>query len=112
MYVLGVNHAYHESAACLVRDGRILAAVEEERFTRIKHGKAARMDNPHELPVNAIGYCLDQAGITLAEVAHIGSSINPDKRLRNRLVPDRVVAGDWGSQRGEATFHNNLQTVP
>jgi carbamoyltransferase len=112
MYVLGVNHAYHEPAACLVSDGRILAAVEEERFTRIKHGKAARMDNPHELPVNAIGYCLGQAGITLAEVAHIGSSINPDKRLRNSLVPDRVVAGDWGSQRGEGTFHNNLQTVP
>jgi carbamoyltransferase len=112
MYVLGVNHAYHESAACLVHDGRILAAVEEERFTRIKHGKAARMDNPHELPVNAIGYCLNQAGITLAEVAHIGSSINPDKRLRNSLVPDRVVAGNWGSQRGEGTFHNNLQTVP
>lgn len=112
MYVLGVNHAYHESAACLVRDGRILAAVEEERFTRVKHAKAARVGNPHELPINAIRYCLDQAGITLAEVAHIGSSITPDKRLRNSLVADRVIAGGWGSQRGEDTFHENLQTVP
>ncbi|WP_406174298.1 carbamoyltransferase [Streptomyces sp. NBC_00996] len=112
MYALGVNHAYHESAACLVHDGRILAAAEEERFTRVKHGKAARVDNPHELPVNAIDYCMEEAGITLADVDHIGSSILPAKRLRNSLFTDRVAAGDWGGPGGETTFYDHLQTVP
>ncbi len=39
MYTLGINAVYHDSAACLVKDGRVIAAAEEERFTRKKHGK-------------------------------------------------------------------------
>ena len=39
MYTLGINAAFHDSSACLVEDGQVVAAVEEERFTRIKHGK-------------------------------------------------------------------------
>ncbi|WP_406275166.1 carbamoyltransferase [Nocardia sp. NBC_00881] len=112
MYVLGLNHAYHESAACLIHDGRVLAAAEEERFTRVKHAKPALVSNPHELPVHAIAYCLDRAGITLAQVDHIGSSIDPAKRLRNKDFPDRIVAGDWGSDIGETVFHDNLRQVP
>ncbi len=60
MYILGISAYYHDSAACLVRDGEIMAAAQEERFTRLKHD--------HRYPTNAIRFCLDYAGIKGAEV--------------------------------------------
>ena len=54
MYTLGINAAYHDSAACLVRDGDVVAAAEEERFTRIKHGKRPVPFTAWELPYHAI----------------------------------------------------------
>lgn len=62
MYTLGINAAYHDSAACLVRGGIPLAAAEEERFTRIKHGKRPIPFSTYELPYAAIDYCLQEAG--------------------------------------------------
>ncbi len=56
MNILGISSFYHDSAACLVRDGEILAAAQEERFTRIKHDSA--------FPKHAIAYCLEAAGLT------------------------------------------------
>ena len=56
MYILGISAFYHDSAACLVKDGEIIAAAQEDRFTRKKHDQA--------FPANAISYCLDHAGIT------------------------------------------------
>ena len=55
MKILGISCFYHDSAACLVRDGEIVSAVQEERFTRKKHDAG--------FPVNAINYCLKEAGI-------------------------------------------------
>lgn len=55
MHILGISCYYHDSAACLLRDGEVIAAAEEERFTRIKHDSS--------FPVNAINYCLDFAEI-------------------------------------------------
>ncbi|HXM46335.1 MAG TPA: carbamoyltransferase [Pyrinomonadaceae bacterium] len=54
--ILGISAFYHDSAACLVRDGEIIAAAQEERFTRVKHD--------HNFPVQAARYCLKEAGIT------------------------------------------------
>src|SRR5436853_5270580 len=96
MYILGVNSAYHESSACLLKDGVILAAVEEERFTRRKHGKASAIDNPHYLPTRSIDYCLNVAGITPAQVEHIGFSLKPDERLKNKDFRDRTTKDSWG----------------
>ena len=56
MYILGISCYFHDSAACLVKDGIVIAAAEEERFSRIKH------DN--NFPINAINYCLKEARIT------------------------------------------------
>ena len=53
-YILGINSVYHESSACLLKDGNIEAFAEEERFNRVKHAKPARIDNSDELPTNAI----------------------------------------------------------
>ena len=54
MYILGISAFYHDSAACLVKDGKIVAAAQEERFTRKKHDQA--------FPAQAITYCMDYAG--------------------------------------------------
>ena len=53
IHVLGINTAYHESSACLLRDGEIVATAEEERFNRIRYGKHSRVDNPDDLPEQA-----------------------------------------------------------
>ena len=63
MYILGISAFYHDSAACLVRDGEILAAAQEERFTRRKHDAG--------FPKNAVEYCLEHAGITIADVDYV-----------------------------------------
>jgi carbamoyltransferase len=77
MYTLGINAVFHDSAACLIRDGVLLAAAEEERFTHIKHGKRPVPFSTYELPFHAIDYCLGVAGIHLNDVDHIAYSFNP-----------------------------------
>ncbi|MCF6159098.1 MAG: carbamoyltransferase [wastewater metagenome] len=77
MYTLGINAAYHDSAACLVKNGKVIAAAEEERFTRIKHGKRPIPFSTYELPFHAIHYCLKEARLILSEVDHIAYSYNP-----------------------------------
>ncbi|MEK4034775.1 carbamoyltransferase [Methylocystis sp. IM3] len=63
MLILGVSAFYHDSAAALLRDGEIVAAAQEERFTRIKHDSA--------FPENAVRYCLEAAGASGADVDHV-----------------------------------------
>lgn len=77
MLILGIN-AYHANAsAAIVADGRLLAAVEEERLNRVKYAAG--------LPVRAIQYCLDQAGAKISEVDHIAIPRDPRARLRTKL---------------------------
>jgi len=77
VYVLGISCYYHDSGAALVRDGALIAAAEEERFTRRKH------DNG--FPARAIEYCLGEAGIGAAEVDYIGFYEKPLVKF-NRLL--------------------------
>jgi carbamoyltransferase len=78
MYILGIN-AYHGNAsAAIVADGRLVAAVEEERFNRVKYAAG--------FPAAAIRYCLDAAGITIREVDHIAIPRNPRARLGTKLL--------------------------
>ncbi|WP_432714347.1 carbamoyltransferase family protein [Pedobacter sp.] len=77
MYTLGINAVFHDSSACLLKDGILLAAAEDERFTHIKHGKRPVPFSTYELPFHAIDYCLKVAGITLKEIDHIAYSFNP-----------------------------------
>ena len=62
-YILGISAYYHDAAAALIKDGEIIAAAQEERFTRIK--------NDASFPANAIRYCLQQAGILLCDISTI-----------------------------------------
>ena len=84
MYTLGINAAYHDSAACLVRDGEVVAAAEEERFTRIKHGKRPVPFSAWELPYHAIDYCLAAGGIELADLDAVAYSFDPYLLLERR----------------------------
>jgi carbamoyltransferase len=87
MYTLGINSVFHDSAACLVKDGVLLAAAEEERFTHIKHGKRPVPFSTYELPFHAIDYCLGVEGIHLKDLDHIAYSFDPfilmDKKYTN-----------------------------
>tara|TARA_B100000767_G_C19767851_1_gene538502 strand:- start:282 stop:2120 length:1839 start_codon:yes stop_codon:yes gene_type:complete len=63
MYILGISAFYHDSAACLINDGHIVAAAQEERFTRKKHDPS--------FPSNAISYCIDEANIRVTDITHV-----------------------------------------
>ena len=78
MYILGIN-AYHGGAsACLIRDGELIAAAEEERFRRIKYWAG--------FPKLAIAYCLHAAGITPYDLDHVGVSRDPNANLLKKVV--------------------------
>ncbi|HAT43551.1 MAG TPA: carbamoyltransferase [Ktedonobacter sp.] len=81
MYILGINAVYHDPAACLIKDGNVFAAAEEERFTHIKHGKRPIPFSTYELPFHAIDYCLREASISLVDVDHVAYSYNPSLLL-------------------------------
>jgi carbamoyltransferase len=83
LYTLGINAAFHDPAACIVQDGRIIAAVEEERFTHIKHGKRPIPFSTYELPFHAVDFCVRKAGIRLTEVDHVAYSFDPYLLLRH-----------------------------
>jgi carbamoyltransferase len=80
MNVLGINAVFHESAAALLVDGKVVSACEEERFNRVKHAKASEVDNPHELPEHAVRFCLDDAGLQASEIDRVAYSFDPELR--------------------------------
>ena len=64
MNILGISAFYHDSAACLLREGEIVAAAQEERFTRKKHDDS--------FPKEAVEFCLQEAGISVADLDYVG----------------------------------------
>ena len=88
--ILGISAFYHDSAACLVKDGVIVAAVQEERFTRKKHDAA--------FPHNAIMYGLKEGGITIKDVTHIAFYEKPFLKFERLLLTYLSFApSGWGS---------------
>ncbi|WP_369174198.1 carbamoyltransferase [Streptomyces sp. R28] len=93
--VLGISAYYHDSAAALVSDGRPVAAAQEERFTRRRHDPG--------FPANAVAYCLDEAGVTLADVSAVAYYEDPALKFR------RVLATYLGAvPYGLASFRDTL----
>ncbi|HEX3998817.1 MAG TPA: carbamoyltransferase C-terminal domain-containing protein [Pirellulales bacterium] len=90
MLTLGINAAFHDPAACLVRDGEIVAAAEEERFTHVKHGKRPIPFSTYELPFHAIDYCLREAGGRLPDVDHVAYSFDPLAMFGGHAPPATV----------------------
>jgi carbamoyltransferase len=93
--VLGINAVFHDPAAALVVDGRTVAAAEEERFNRRKHGKACVPFSTWELPERAIAWCLRRAGLSPGDLDAIAYSYDP------ALAPaaSDVTADEWEGLR-------------
>jgi carbamoyltransferase len=113
--VLGLNAAYHESAAAIVRGSEVIFAAEEERYTREKHAKVARVTNPDQLPWFAIQDCLRAAGRRrLSDVDAVAYSLMPGKRLA-MVGSDSYPIGEavgFGTAWGETTFDVRVGNVP
>src|SRR5580698_4806896 len=95
MHILGVSAFYHDSAAALIDDGRIVAAAQEERFTRKKHDPA--------FPHHAIAYCLDEAKVTADEVDHVVFYDKPFLKFERLLETYIALA-----PRGFASFKMSI----
>jgi len=92
MYILGISAYYHDSAAVLIKDGNIIAAAQEERFTRKKHDEG--------FPRMAAEFCLEEAGIDITQVDHVVFYDKPLIKF-NRLLETYLsfVPGGWVSLR-------------
>jgi carbamoyltransferase len=90
MYILGINAYHGDAAAALIKDGRIIAAVEEERFNRIKHCAG--------FPTEAVKYCLRVAGIEIDAVDHVGISRDPSAHLHKKVLFAARRLGDIGTE--------------
>jgi carbamoyltransferase len=121
MYTLGINAVYHDPAACLVKDGIVLAAAEEERFTHIKHGKRPVPFSTWELPFHAIEFCLRRAGIELKDVEHVAYSYDPHLLpyrptekdcVRLPLDPRRAPVETMGDSPWDPLFYSSIMNAP
>src|SRR5687767_11514394 len=94
--ILGLSAFYHDSAAALVVDGEIVAAAQEERFTRKKHD--------HAFPANAIDYCVREAGLKTSDIAYVGFYDKPLLKFE-RLLETYVAYAPVG-------FKSFLKAMP
>ncbi len=85
--ILGISAFYHDSAAAILQDGKILAAAQQERFSRMKHD--------HSFPLQAIEYCLDQTGLQLSDLTMVGFYENPSLKL-DRLLTTYLDTAPFG----------------
>jgi len=77
LHILGISAYYHDSAACLVRDGKIVAAAQEERFTRKKHDPA--------FPSRAVSFCLREGGLTSQDLHYVAFYEKPFLKFERLL---------------------------
>ena len=96
MYILGISSYYHDSAACLLKNGKIIAAAQEERFTRKKHDQ--------NFPSNAIKYCLSEAGINTSDLETVAFYDKPFLKFERILETYLAFA-----PRGLSSF---LKAIP
>ena len=94
--VLGLNAVFHDPAAALLVDGVVVAAAEEERFSRRKHGKTPVAFATWELPEQAVAWCLEHAGVTPAELDAVAYSYDPDLAMQ---PGGDITAAEWEGLR-------------
>src|SRR5919112_2963414 len=94
--ILGVNAVFHDPAAALVVDGVTVAAAEEERFSRRKHGKPPVAFSTWELPEQSMAWCLAEAGIAPADLDAVAYSYDPDLAFQPN---GDITAAEWEGLR-------------
>jgi carbamoyltransferase len=102
MYILGINAYHGDASAAIIKDGKLIAAVEEERFNRVKHCAG--------FPAESIRYCLETAGVKIGDVGHIGISRDPSAHLHKKILfaatraAKQAVGGVSSRQENVATI--------
>jgi carbamoyltransferase len=96
LYILGISAFYHDSAACLIQDGIIVAAAQEERFSRIKHDD--------KFPIKAIQYCVKEAGIDASKIDYVAFYEKPFLKFE-RLLETYLAFAPRG-------FHSFVKAMP
>src|SRR5688572_178165 len=108
MIILGINAYHGDAAAAVVKDGELIAAVEEERFNRIKHCAG--------FPTESVRYCLKVAGIEAEAIDHIGISRDPAAHLHRKVLfaARRAARGisDFGVRKGISNFGFRNSDLP
>ncbi|RCG30257.1 carbamoyltransferase [Sphaerisporangium album] len=103
MRFLGINAIFHDPAAALVVDGEVVAAAEEERFSRRKHGKRPVPFSAWELPEQAAAWCLEQAGLRPEDLDGVAYSYDPElvkaDDTGTKAAGDRGMAAHWEELR-------------
>ncbi len=113
--ILGINFVYHQSSACLVKAGKVIAACEEERFNRIKGAKEAHIDNTLILPFNSIDHVMSIAEISWENIDLIATSFNPKTRAsyhREWSKYEPVLQGEYETDHGDQSFRAMIKLAP
>jgi carbamoyltransferase len=89
MIILGINYMFHDSSACIIKDGKLLVALEEERFTRNKHDVV--------FPKKSIEKCLEIANLNFNDIDHIALSFKPSLDIHRKIAfilkhPSKLLA--------------------
>jgi len=110
MFILGINAFHGDSSACLLKDGVLIAAAEEERFRRVKHWAG--------FPSEAIRWCLEEFGISLADVSHVALNQDAQANLSKKIVftlkkrPDLgMLLGRFLNKRARASVGEHLKAA-
>jgi carbamoyltransferase len=113
--ILGINYVYHQPSACVVIDGIVVSALEEERINRVKGGKATHVDNTLVLPFRSIELVLKSAGIGIRDIDLIATSFSTDKRqgfAREWAKHSPVLEGEYETSEGDEAFRRLIKLGP
>jgi carbamoyltransferase len=106
MYILGISGHHRDAAAALVKDGQILAAIEEEKLVRVKHIGIRQCGG---LPYEAIGYCLESAGVEIEDIDYITYYLRPSRLLNRQLAFSSGVDDQNAASLNE--YHDRMKTL-
>ncbi len=114
MYILGISGHQRDAASALLKDGRVIAAIEEEKLVRVKHIGISQCGG---LPYEAIGYCLESAGVGIEDIDYVTYYVKP-RRLLNRqskfherLIPENSPEAEDHKAASVNEYHDRLKTL-
>ncbi|MBO0859584.1 MAG: hypothetical protein J2P21_14080, partial [Chloracidobacterium sp.] len=114
MYILGISGHQFDAASALIKDGRVIAAIEEEKLLRVKRIGISQCGG---LPYEAIGYCLESAGVGFEDIDYVTYYVKP-RRLLNRqskfqeqFIPENSAVAEDHKAASVNEYHDRLKTL-